>query len=85
MDCYEATTNVAFFLLEKVGNVTGTWRGRLTAKEQRALFGQFLGKGTLTIDGALERVTHTIKVCFGLDYDVNQTRTFRQLGNPTAN
>ena len=80
MDFYEATTNVSFFLLAKTGSVTGAWKGRMTAAEQRAMFGQFLGKGTLVIDGATECLRHRVQVCFGLDWDDTKVRTFRQLG-----
>ncbi|WP_274643941.1 hypothetical protein [Pseudomonas serbica] len=70
MTKFEIATNLAFFLLEKTGSVCGTWRGRLLAKEQRELFGVFLGKGRLIIDGATESVQHYVKICFGLDYDI---------------
>ena len=70
MTKYEAAANMAFFLLEKTGSVLGTWTGRLTAKEQRAMFGVFIGKGKLLIDGTAETIEHSVKVCFGLDSDV---------------
>jgi hypothetical protein len=59
--------NLAFFLLEKTGTVFGRWNGRMAAAEQRALFGRFLGKGKIWIDGANETIEHHVKVCFGLD------------------
>lgn len=67
---FDAAANLAFFLLEKTGSVLGKWSGKLTAKEQRAMFGAFLGKGTIEIDGDKETIAHTVKVCFGLDFDV---------------
>ncbi len=70
MNKFDAVANMAFFLLEKTGSVLGEWSGKLSAKEQRSLFGAFLGKGKLHIDGAKETIQHTIKVCFGLDFDV---------------
>lgn len=70
MGKFEIATNLAFFLLEKTGSVCGQWTGRLKAQEQRKLFGTFLGKGRLVIDGATETVCHVVKVCFGLDYEV---------------
>jgi hypothetical protein len=76
---FDIATNVAFFLLEKTGSVCGYWQGRLTAKEQRALFGRFIGKGMLHIDGATETIAHTIKVCFGLDYDITFQRTLAEM------
>jgi hypothetical protein len=71
--------NLAFFLLEKTGSVCGTWSGRLTAAQQRGLFGKFLGKGTLSIDGAAETLQHSVKVCFGLDYEVTAELSFKAL------
>lgn len=70
MGKFEMAANLAFFLLEKTGSVCGQWTGRLKAQEQRDLFGTFLGKGRLVIDGATESVQHIVKVCFGMDYDV---------------
>jgi len=61
--------NLALFLLEETGSVFNTWRGRMTAREQRALFGRFIGKGLIVIDGTTETVLNRVKVCFGLDYD----------------
>lgn len=67
--------NLAIFLLEKTGTVFGTWAGRMTATEQRALFGRFIGKGQIAIDGAAETICNRVKVCFGLDTeDRNVTR-----------
>lgn len=72
--------NLAFFLLEKTGSVLGKWKGRLTAAEQRALFGQFLGKGTVEIDGDEETLVHWKTVGFGQDYEVTFSRQWVQLG-----
>lgn len=69
MNKFDAVANLAHFLQEHKGSVLATWRGKLTAKEQRALFGAFLGKGTIIIDGADETIVHSVKVCFGLDYE----------------
>ena len=69
MTKFEAAENIAFFLLEKTGSVLGYWYGKLSAKEQRALFGQFIGKGNIVIDGEREEIFNRVKVCFGLDYD----------------
>lgn len=78
MNRFDAVTNLAFFLLKKTGSVNGTWKGHLSAKEQRELFGAFFGKGLLVIDGSAETISHIIKVCFGLDYDVTATRRFAE-------
>ena len=72
--------NLAFFLLEKTGSVTGAWEGRMTAVEQRNLFGQFLGKGLIVICGKTEVVQHIIKVCFGQDWDVKASLKWNRLG-----
>jgi hypothetical protein len=61
--------NLALFLLEKTGSVLTQWAGKLTANEQRALFGRAIGKGTIVIDGAQETVCNRVKVCFGMDWD----------------
>lgn len=71
---------LAFFLLAKTGSVWGTWRGRLTAREQRALFGRHLGKGSIIVDGMAETITHRVKVAFGLDYDDTARLSWRDLG-----
>jgi hypothetical protein len=71
--------NLALFLLDKTGSIWGKWEGRLTAAEQRALLGRFLGKGWLRVDGGAERVTHTIKVAYGMDWDTNADLTWADL------
>ncbi len=71
--------NLALFLMEKTGTVFGTWNGRLTAAEQRAMFGRFLGKGKIVIDGSEERLAHVVKRCFGLDYEVTADLPWRAL------
>jgi hypothetical protein len=71
--------NLALFLSAKTGTVLGVWRGRLPAAEQRALFGQFLGKGLLIIDGEQERVRMIVKVCFGTDFDTRTDIAWRDL------
>jgi hypothetical protein len=71
--------NLALFLQEKVGSIFGEWDGRMTAAEQRALFGRFLGKGLLTINGDKEIVEHHVKVCFGTDSDCTARVKWRDL------
>jgi hypothetical protein len=61
--------NLALFLLEKTGTVFGRWVGKLTATEQRALFGRCIGKGRIVIDGEEETISNLVSVCFGRDYD----------------
>lgn len=69
MTKYDVVANVAFFLLDKTGSVNGKWKGKLSAKEQRSLFGCFMGKGTIYIDGENETIEHVKQVCFGTDFD----------------
>lgn len=66
----DPAANLAFFLLENAGSIFGHWKGHILADDQRKLFGQFLGKGSIVIDGDKETITHIKKVCFGLDWDV---------------
>lgn len=61
--------NLALFLLEKTGTVFGRYVGKMTAAEQRALFGRVLGKGRIVIDGKEESISNLVSVCFGQDYD----------------
>ena len=70
---------LALFLQEKTGSIFGEWAGRMTAKEQRALFGQFIGKGLIIINGTQETICNRVKVCFGLDYDDRNVRHWRAL------
>lgn len=57
--------NLALFLLDKTGTIFGIWNGRLTASEQRNLFGRFVGKGKIIIDGERKTICNRVKVCFG--------------------
>lgn len=63
------SANLALYLLDKTGSIFGTWSGKLTANEQRSLFGRYLGKGMIVICGNEETICNRVKVCFGLDYD----------------
>lgn len=71
--------NLAALLLSKTGTVLGTWKGRLSAGEQRNLFGRFLGKGQIIIDGEHETICDRVKVCFGHDYDDRNITAWRAL------
>ena len=70
MDKFTIVANLANFLQETNGSVLTKWNGKLTAKQQRDMFGKYLGKGRIYIDGNNETIAHHIKVCFGLDSDV---------------
>ena len=70
---------LALFLVEKTGSTLNAWSGRLTASEQRELFGRFLGKGKIVIDGERETLCNRVKVCFGLDWDDRKQTNWRDL------
>ena len=76
---FDHACNLAHFLRDRTGSVYGKWCGSMPAKEQRALFGRFLGKGRLVIDGAAESIKHSRKVCFGTDFEVNHNVAWREL------
>lgn len=71
--------NLAIFLLTNAGSIYGTFSGSLPAKTQRELFGRFLGKGRITINGERETISHTRKVCFGTDYETTARVSWRSL------
>jgi hypothetical protein len=73
MDKFTIVENLAHFLLERTGSVLKRWSGRLTAAEQRKLFGTFIGKGKLVIDGAHETIAHLVKVPHWYGDDANET------------
>lgn len=73
------SADLALFLTEKTGSCLSTWAGKLTAAQQRSLFGRFLGKGTIVINGTDETVCNRVKVCFGLDFDDRNVTTWRTL------
>jgi len=70
---------LAFFLLENTGSVLGKFWGHMRAADQRALFGHFLGKGKLMIDGDRELLTHSYKICFGTDVETNFRKRWIEL------
>lgn len=71
--------SLAIFLTEKTGTCMGEWYGRMSAQDQRALFGKYIGKGLIIIDGAQETICNRVKVCFGLDYDDRNVTNWRAL------
>lgn len=71
--------NLAMFLHDKLGDVTGKWQGRLTAGEQKSIFGSSrFGKALLQIDGGKETVKTKVTRGFGQDADV-QTYSWKEL------
>ncbi|MHC5194766.1 hypothetical protein ACYSUW_13525 [Pseudomonas frederiksbergensis] len=81
MEIQDHAGNLALFLLDKTGSIWGCWSGKLTAAEQRALFGRFLGKGKIVIDGLREQICNRVSVCFGNDWDDRNVTTWQQLNN----
>ena len=79
MPAIDHAASLALFLLEKTGSVLGRVSVRMTAAEQRALFGRFLGKGKIVIDGEREEICNRVKVCFGLDWDDRNLIAWRNL------
>ena len=79
MTKFEYATNLAFFLMEKTGSVVGTFEGKMTAAEQRALFGAFLGKGKICIDGEKETICNRVRVAFGMDCDDRNVTSWNAL------
>lgn len=71
--------NLAAFLLANTGSIYNSWSGRMSAADQRLVFGQYLGKGRIYISGSDERVEHWVKVCFGLDSDMTKRLYWRDL------
>ena len=63
------SANLALFLLAQTGSIFGVYLGKMTANQQRQLFGRFIGKGMLIINGEEETICNRVKVCFGLDFD----------------
>ena len=85
-DCgNDAAGNMAIFLLQETGSIWGKWSGRLSAADQRKLFGKVIGKGTLVIDGGDETVCHFRTVCFGTMVDCVSTDYWRDLSCLTLN
>ena len=70
MDKFEIAANLAAFLTEKTGRATGSFKGHLLKAQQVALFGRYLGKGQIRIDGSTETILHSVSRCFGLDYEI---------------
>lgn len=75
----DVAANMAFFLLENTGSVCGKWAGYMLADDQRKLFGRYLGRGYIVVDGATERVRMIVTVCFGTDWDVRENHSWQEL------
>jgi hypothetical protein len=69
MNKWTAIENLTAFVHAQTGSIFGTWKGKMSAIEQRDLFGRYLGKGQIIINGDDTSICNRVKVCFGLDYD----------------
>lgn len=70
---------LALVLSEATGTTCGYIESRMTADEQRAIFGRALGKGVIQIDGDRAEISMRVKVCFGTDWDVRNITHWRDL------
>lgn len=66
-DRHEVAANMAHLLLANGHGIFDTTELRMTAADQRRVFGLFLGKGSLVIDGGNDRVSNMSVTCFGMD------------------
>lgn len=76
---FELAAKLGLFLVARTGNRVGKWSGTLLAAEQRALFGRFIGKGMLTIDGTRERIKHSVTQSFGMRREVTRDLRWTEL------
>ncbi|KGC70209.1 MULTISPECIES: hypothetical protein [Burkholderia] len=76
---HEQATKIGLFLVNRTGQCTGKWRGKLLADEQRALLGRYFGRGTLTIDGARERIRYQVEHLFGGAVETKADLAWREL------
>lgn len=79
MSAYQYVENLTEFLQQKKGTCLSIWSGKMPAADQRKLFGRYLGKGTIVIDGKSETICNRVKVCFGLDWDDRSVTSWRDL------
>lgn len=66
---YETASHIAFFLISQGKKSYEEWDGYMPAKKQREVFGVYLGRGRIFVDGLNETISMTVKVCFGLDFN----------------
>ncbi len=78
-DTSDVAANLAHFLMANGKSIFGTWSGKMTAKDQRRVFGRYLGKGNVVINGAKETVEMVVSICFGTDWDVRESLTWAAL------
>jgi hypothetical protein len=64
--------NLSHFLMANGQSIFGKVSVKIKAADQRALFGRFLGKGSIFISGETEELSHWVKVAFGQDIDCTE-------------
>ena len=74
-------TALAFFLIDQGKRVYDKWVGNISAADQRILFGSYIGKGRIVIDGERETVHHLIRICFGQDAEIDYTSSWANIRN----
>lgn len=81
MSNQETISNLSFFLLEKTGSVTGkvVLRKGMLKAQQVALFGRYLGKGAIEIDGSTEMVQRWVTRGFGADFEIMNDISWKDL------
>lgn len=70
---------LALVLTEATGTPNGYIESRMTANEQREIFGRSLGRGVIKIDGFNAEISMRVKVCFGTDFDIRNITHWRDL------
>ena len=77
----DTSAALAFFLVEQGKPVYGMWTGKLSSADQRTLFGSFIGKGRIVIDGGNEKIHHLVTIAFGQDAEYDFTRKWEHIRN----
>lgn len=70
---------MAFFLMDNAGSIFGRFVGYMKAADQRLIFGRFIGKGLIILNGSDETVGLNVSVCFGTMRDTVWQRRWSEL------
>ena len=63
-----------FLMAQDEGRGVDRFVGKMRAADQRAVFGEYLGRGTIVIDWLENEIQHIVKVAFGQDFHITATR-----------
>jgi len=78
-DAGTIAANLAMFLHERTGSIYTSWRGTMSAKLQRKLFGEYrFGKREIRLNGVTEQLHAVRTLCFGNDFEC-ETFDWREL------